>query len=112
MGIAPATTIMGTAPGTVTIMGIALGTVTIAVGSNDDRNSSHIVRTPMLAGSEQMCGMPRWPKRRRERSERGVTQLELTLSLRSAGGCGPAFVSLRVRKTDTRPLSSTVTKFG
>jgi hypothetical protein len=61
MGIAPATTIMGTAPGTVTIMGIAPGTVTIAVGSNDDCNSSRIVRTPILAGSEQMCGMPRWP---------------------------------------------------
>jgi hypothetical protein len=36
MGIAPATTTMGIARGTVTIMGIAPGTVTIAVGSNDD----------------------------------------------------------------------------
>ena len=36
MGIAPATTIMGIARGTVTIMGIAPGAVTIAVGSNDE----------------------------------------------------------------------------
>jgi hypothetical protein len=36
MGIAPATTIMGIARGTVTIMGIVPGAVTIAVGSNDE----------------------------------------------------------------------------
>ena len=35
-GIAPATTIMGIARGTVTIMDIARGAVTIAVGSNDE----------------------------------------------------------------------------
>jgi hypothetical protein len=52
---------MDIVPGTVTIMGIAPGTVTIAVGSNDDCNSSRIVRTPILARSDQMCGLPHWP---------------------------------------------------
>ena len=36
-----ATTIMGIAHGTVTIKATGRGTVTIAVGSNDDCNSSH-----------------------------------------------------------------------
>jgi hypothetical protein len=62
MGIAPATTTMGIAPGTVTIMGIALGTVTIAVGSNDDCNSSRIVRDTDSGRIGSKCvGMPHWP---------------------------------------------------
>ena len=56
MGIAPATTTMGIARGTVTIMGIAPGAVTIAVGSNDDCSASHCLDADF--GSEQMCGMP------------------------------------------------------
>ena len=55
MGIAPATTIMGMARGTVTIKAIGWGTVTIVVGSNDDCSASHCSDTDF--GSEQMCGI-------------------------------------------------------
>jgi hypothetical protein len=45
MAIASATTIMDIARGTVTIKAIGEGTVTIAVGNNDDCNSSHCSNT-------------------------------------------------------------------
>ena len=51
MGIAPATTIMGMARGTVTIKAIGWGTVTIVVGSNDDCSASHCSDTDFGIGA-------------------------------------------------------------
>ena len=112
MGIAPATTIMGIARGTVTIKAIGGGTVTIAVGSNDDCNSSHCSGhgSGQIGANCVVClaGLAA----RRSKRERGVAQWELYSFFCGHPAAAGQRLFLRVCKTDTRSLISAAKKFA